>query len=80
MRTTEQMPLGNAAYDSLNVSITWRLETGWRLRCSGRRSGSTVWEQSFADEDQAFTTVMVKVLEDRLRAHGTRDQDYEEPF
>lgn len=80
MTDIDQVPLGNAAWDSLNVTMTWRLETGWRLRISGRKSGSQKWWHFTACEDQAITEVLRVALGAELDLRGRLDQTYEEPF
>lgn len=73
--------LGNRlAWDSLNCTMTYRFETGWRLRISGRKSGSSEWHHFHALEDQAVTEVMRNVLGAELDCRGELDQTYLEPF
>lgn len=74
-----QMPLGNVGFDALGCSLTWRWESGWRLRVWGRRSGSSEWLEAFADGEQLITAD----VEAELRAvleHRGRPIQKDEPF
>lgn len=41
----EQPELGGVGIDAIQVSLTYRWESGYRVRAASRLSGSTVWHE-----------------------------------